>query len=708
MPTLAEVPWPKTYGYSGRINNQLIRLFPTQDTPLNIQNVPVQAQKISTEENPEDFADPTMLTWSRTDFSGGQGLYQAHRRDGGDQDFSRYWSGRNVQPITQFGYPPWVKVTKKPVLLDSNADFTSNRPPVMFNNSLFYVRAASGEAIGRVDNPSSNTPTTGTEDPYTGDAAGGISGLVPMGDYLYVAIATGAGGINRRDTSGTWTDWSALTAIGMWASKSRILAVTNLGAFYDMPTDGSIPATPLITFPTSDSVQDVAEAGSAILVMTRTSIYAFAPDETGALTLLGQTPFPGDETGSAITAFGDIVLYLTSTYDDTDQTGRAWRATLSEGVLVGQEVVYESKPFTGALTTLLSGRDAAWFAHNETHRTTSQQHWSMPTVLRYDFTTGGIVRTHMLHGTATSQLSLPQLALDGNWLYLKVTSSVAEPNDTEIYRIAPHDTTLPIATYSGAYPDDAYLITPLIDFYTTAYKAWESVEIEVSGSGYIEVWYSTNPDALLNPYGPTWTKIGQANAPSTTTIELPIEPSESLTLLLKFHPQDNVSPELRSIAVRAYPTALRAGLGGPQEILSLPVNVSDQVEIPGRSRVRVKGEGDRQLNMLHRFRDEVVEIELFPPWDAPGPRLFTGMIQSISAPMTVMTNRGSQGVVSVIEVLGRAESIAASGADNLWGSRPPWGMSPLWGTGQSEGVVDIPGTGTAMWDYGHWNEEVWA
>ena len=85
VPTSSQVSRPLAWGYEASINDGitdvLLRLATAPGRELSLTTAPVSAQQINTSQIPEEFRAEFGQSYGRSDFSGGQGLDQAHQRD---------------------------------------------------------------------------------------------------------------------------------------------------------------------------------------------------------------------------------------------------------------------------------------------------------------------------------------------------------------------------------------------------------------------------------------------------------------------------------------------------------------------------------------------------------------------------------------------------------------------------------------------------
>ena len=81
VPTTADVSNPQRKGYDFRLDNLLFRTAVSTDRQLVIRSAEFPNQQIDLRQNPEDITTNIGQIFSRNDFSGGQGLDYAHKRN---------------------------------------------------------------------------------------------------------------------------------------------------------------------------------------------------------------------------------------------------------------------------------------------------------------------------------------------------------------------------------------------------------------------------------------------------------------------------------------------------------------------------------------------------------------------------------------------------------------------------------------------------
>ena len=96
IPTIDIVDNPQSHGYDGYIDNVLIRLAVSQQTPYQDLTAEASPPRIDTAESAEDMRDEVGRRYSRSDFSGGAGLDFMHSPTRSQDAAIRFWDSRGV------------------------------------------------------------------------------------------------------------------------------------------------------------------------------------------------------------------------------------------------------------------------------------------------------------------------------------------------------------------------------------------------------------------------------------------------------------------------------------------------------------------------------------------------------------------------------------------------------------------------------------
>lgn len=638
LPTRATVNRPRAQGYDGFIGDYYFRLAISPQTPYNRQTAPPIPEQFQTELNPEDFGEAFGKSYSRMDFTGGEGLDLAHQRDLTQRDLTRYWDSRNVDIRRMPGSVQEVTLLRATEVVD--ADTYAACRLVKVGGTIFY---ASSKDVLNSANPTASVPTINNEDPHAGEGDQDVLDLTSLGDEVYAAITTNK--IHKRTWAGAWSHWSDLAAVRVWGVKGRIIASTGAALYQAAAGAGS---TLLITLPSGQTWTDVIDAGSAILASaTDGYIYAFA-EETGVLVLKAQTQVEGEVPQSLGEGQGFVFYATTQSVAAAGKICRWWRGVLSDSFVVeGGQVIRQWGE--GAETTvhdpsrMFFTRDSAYIGlvedNTETH------------LWRYDFLTQAVSRNLIFTGVGK-----PMGIVEENGRLFVTLSGLG------LYREK--------TTYAAT----GYVITPLADFFTARAKQWVGARMwvkQISGTENAKLYYTLTPEDIESPASTGWVlAITLANGEGGTEQSLPEVEGRWLAGKVELNATTDLTgtPRLRGVAFRAFP-------GFDDVVLTLPIHVGDALERPNRRRVRVRDRGEAWWGVLKGMEGSPVAVETFHPAER-----VRGIVEAVALPISVRSERGSATLVAMVRVRGYKELIAGSttsveaggigslGVENLGGS----------------------------------------
>ncbi|MFQ5524593.1 MAG: hypothetical protein ACE5F5_13645, partial [Acidimicrobiia bacterium] len=507
LPTKANVSRPEAWGYDALIefgptdaDSLYLRVAAGPGRQARFDTVDPQQKGPSTSATPEDMRPESGEIFSRSNFSGGEGLDRAHRRDSTERDWTRFWDSRNID-ITpaRAGQAEEIKLLHSTSLLRAVDVAGIQRSALVRLGGALYGVISDDTQVDRTADPTATTPTWTVEDPHAGQPVEPIRDLASLGDELYAAFDTS--GIHKRDAAGTWTHWSDQDAHRIWGVKGRILSAKGTTLYEAGATTTS---TLLHTLASGETWNDVVDAGGAILAAASDGyIYAFVETD-GVLSLKGQTRTEG-EVPTAL-GYAQGLVFIGTSEDTTagGKIGRLWRALLIGLRLREAQVLRQwgdgTETRDRSPKRIISTREAIWTAliedGTETH------------LWRYHLETGGLVRDLILGASSVAE----GLAVFDDRLFVNLTSS-------GLYR---EDTT---------YASSGYLIGPLADFYNAAPKAWMGARLQtgsVPSGAQVVLAYSTDPAAIEDSTHSSWTNIITAtNASPGDSTETPISDVQS-------------------------------------------------------------------------------------------------------------------------------------------------------------------------------------
>lgn len=628
---------PLALGYGVSLGERLFRLAVSPNRQLRIETAPLEAPRINTTSSPEEAASEFGLVFARSQFDGGSGLFRAHVEGAAP---NRFWdsSGVSIRPAEP-GEFPQISLLHATSQLDANA-VTPLRMTYDATADALYTTAST--TLRRIDDPT-GTPAAVADDPAAAEGAVAVHDVAVLGDEVYVAL--GANGIHRK-SGGVWAHWNDVAATRIWAVKGRIVASDGVN-LYEVTTSGVAP-TATTTLKPGISHTDACDGGSHVLVGADDGyVYAYATD-SGSLVLSAQTLFEGEMVTSVGQSQGVVAVGTRQ-----GNVGRFYVGTLNaDGLIVDLQLV-KTWGVTGTATAQYPHRIVGTRASLVTAITDGTD----TCLWRYDLITGGFARdlcatsvTGAVRGIEVIE-GVKFFGIDGNGTW-------AEDTDT--------------------YVSEGWLIGPLGDFYSASAKSWVGARLETGDmdatGGAVELFYTLDPEDLADRNASSWTRVTRRTTGSGDPGEhvLSNVVGRQLAGMVKLAPPAGsaATPEVRSFSFRAYPSN-----GDEDVIVTLPVNVSDQVERAGRRRVKVPGRGAVEYASLRQLEGRPVMMTLYRP-----DLMVRGLVEKVAAPVPVITRRGSVTWVAEVTVRGReigsagtTSGVGTFGTYHLFGTTPTFG-----------------------------------
>ena len=223
LPSPSNTAQPQAQGFEANLDDLFLRFAVGPGRQMQINTAPLQAQAIQTSETPEDFQQEFGQIYSRTNFSGGEGLDKAHRREGTPNDFSRFWDSKGIDVFhaeqdNSYSVRLLKDVEQKTLTLSSENNYLAQT-----TNGYMYI--TDGTSIYQSTNEGGTwTAMTSTGVSYA------IQGIVAFGNDLF--IVTGDGGTNKQlisyDLSATTFTTENLGSVftgaftGIWFAKGTL------------------------------------------------------------------------------------------------------------------------------------------------------------------------------------------------------------------------------------------------------------------------------------------------------------------------------------------------------------------------------------------------------------------------------------------------------------------------------------------------------
>jgi hypothetical protein len=615
---------------------------------MTIQSSDVNTgQQVNVAQNPEDFTSNLGRIYSRNNFSGGQGLDTAHRRNGTDKDVTRFWDSKGVDVFHADDETSYhlhlLHVTEDAGL---NFSGTNNYITQTTNGNLYVTDETTVyQSTDDGDTWSSMTPNNSVTINHD------ITGIVNVGNKFFLTTANGTtaselieyDGTNWYERSHDQTSNAGLT--GVWFAKGQLFISGDDGTveylwavspFNKTWSNSDLAeADAIVTFEDSHHVSQVVDAGAVVLAAsTNGDIYSIK-DVSGTMTLFGQTNIPFEEV-HCISAAEGLVFFGTKEF--SRNVGRFYRADLVTAdnlyVLANRQLVKEWV-IDGVDTTpkfMFASRDSIYCGIKESA--------SESYLWRYYLPTAGIAR---------------DLELGSGGPVTGITNS----NGMFISVVSGHN----VYVEQNVYISEGYLITAAADFYTAEQKQFVGAEVStftMPSSTEVELFYSTKFEALDNAEDTSFKQaLEQTVGIGETEVQLTEVSRFIIGKIVLKSTTGADTPKVKSLQFRA--------LARPELVVAqIPINISDRTERPGRRPVKVKGLGEAIYSELRNKEGSSVTLELYDPSE-----IIRGVIEQISYPINSNVERGSVTQYAIITVRGtRQPEITELTSENVFGINP--------------------------------------
>ena len=645
LPSPSNTAQPQAQGFEANLDDLFLRFAVGPGRQMQINTAPLQAQAIQTSETPEDFQQEFGQIYSRTNFSGGEGLDKAHRREGTPNDFSRFWDSKGIDVFhaeqdNSYSVRLLKDVEQKTLTLSSENNYLAQT-----TNGYMYI--TDGTSIYQsIDEGVTWTAMTSTQVSYN------IHGIVAFGNDLF--IVTGDGGTNKQLISydlatTTFTDEN-LGAVftghftGIWFAKGALfLSGKSTTAEYLWQSSPFIhnfsgdfeTADALVTTEPTHQFTDVIDAGAVVLAgNTDSNIYSLKIDG-GTWSLKGQTQLAFEEIHSLAATEG-IVYIGTKGYQAN--TGRFYTAELTVAdnlyVLANRQLIKEwDNGVDQSPHSMFVTRDSVYMGIHESATETN--------LWRYYLPTAGIARDLSVTHTSDTNAKVTGITQTGTTggKFIMLISGVGVYKQTDTF----------VST--------GYIISALADFYTSENKQWVGAKLNTNGvsSGTIALATTTIPADINNNVSPTWeNQITVASGSGGDEEVLELVQGRWMSVRLTITTSDtSQSPELLSFAVRGFQLV-------NDLVVDMPINISDQVERPFRKALRVNGQGELIYQALRNKEGQNVQLEIFRP-----DTLLRGIIENVSSPIEEISTRGSVTQYCLVRFRGSKVIATSSSGEGL-------------------------------------------
>lgn len=623
-PTTSNVTEPLAFGYDVSLDDRLFRSAVGPGRTLNIETAPIEAPRVDTASTADEIVDDFGRVFARSRWDGGEGQFRAHEEGAAP---NRFWDSKGVS-VAPAGPGEFHELELLPdtELISATSGGVTPTRQVYDGTDLF---STFGSSVRVVSNLTHASPTVADEDPHDGETSTPVQDLAVLGADVYAAL--GSNGIHRR-VSGTWSHWNDLDCRRVWAVKGRIVAAKDESIF-EVSSSGAAPSA-LKTLEDGTNWTSVTDAGAAVLASADNGyVYAFT-DDSGTLSLAAQSLFEGEDV-IGIGASRGVVLVATQPRSSSERS-RLWAGVLAENnVLADLQLVriwtsstgLADPPFVTASgdSIYVGGIGALW---------------------RYDLSTAGLSRHLVAEGGSVEGIA----AVDDR-LWFSIASE-------GLFR------------ESSSYVSSGYLVGPLGDFFSASDKSWVGAKLDtapMSSGEQVDLYYTTDHEALNDPDSSSWIRaVRHTEDQVADEVALANVTGRSLAGMVKLSGDGSSTPAVRSFSFRAYPSA-----GDGEVIATVPINVSDQIERPGRHRVRARGVGDAAYADLKAKEGRSTILNLY----RVGERV-RGLVEKVGVPIQAVTPRGSVTLYAQVTVRGRrvgsgtTTEVGTFGTSRLFGTQP--------------------------------------
>ena len=643
VPRASEITNPKRQGYNLQLDDMLMRTATGPERVLTVQSAEFPQQSINLAVNPEDITTNVGQIFSRSNFSGGEGLDTAHQRNGEEDDVSKFFDSKGIDVFhgeEEGSYKiHLLKATNEVNVRGSGNDLQgSNNYIAQTTNGYLYLTDNNNIYQSINYGVSWTTVSTGLTINYN------FTGIAPFGNGLFATTANGTSNseLIKFDGTSTWTEESTSMSssgglTGIWFAKGQLFvsgktttaeylwAVSPFGKTWSS-SDLQINDAIIVSENTHD-ITGVVDAGAVVLVSsTDGNIYSIK-DVAGTMTLKGQTNVPFEEVHSISAAEG-IVFF--GTREVSTKTGRLYRSQLTVAddlyVLADRQLIKEwtVSNIDASPKHMFATRDSIYMGIKESS--------SEAYLWRYYLPTAGLARDLEIE---TGSLITGITQSDGKFIIVGAGKDIYKESAT-------------------IFVSEGYLILPNADFFTSESKQWVGIEVEhneLSEGRQVDVYISTTYDTIDNPDSANWELVGQSVA-GTGGVEYELNRTARYVnskIVIKPNTTFTSSPEFRSVAIRALPRPELV-------VVTIPINLSDQIERPNRKRLRVTGLGETIYQTLKNKEGDAITLILYEPSET-----IRGVVESVQYPIIEDGNLGSVTQYCMIRIRGvRAESTTTS------------------------------------------------
>jgi len=668
----ANVKYPRAQGYNIKVGKSWFRTVAGPETQIQLGTRDSLAERMDRAGSIYETVLDIGYAWARTDLSGGEGLDWDPRQLALDQDQAaldqtRYWdsSGVDVRRPDTAGVPYSLRLSRAMAVWKGDPAHPLTNP-IDFGTSETHIYIADGESIYRY-----NGWTDISADVLTPAAGLQIRAIAVAPNDTVLAVVDGGDAYIKTPLTDlfekAYTDNGndKLEAQGCWYVNGRFLLSTfdNIDTAQlfaiewdstDWEPEGAIDTA-------SSPFWSVVESGPAIVAACGDgTVRSYAPAGQGDMSLIpwGRITMPQGETPFLLGSNANALLIMTSSNRpelDKEEL-RVYQAEVLDdryNYTVGllqlrrEWLATEHEPIV--TRNMANSRDEIfWFVKEliKNGYKDSNGDWQpifLESLWRYDVVTNGLSRVYTVD--VIENKTLPsgapvqgeQIDLNAIVVYDDVHAGIDYNNN--VILLADTDT----------FQKTGYMIFPNITFGLNTDITWLETVIEARGLGDlgsgVELWRSEDPAAILDWDHPSWTLVQRlsSDAASSKIYQLTNVKSRTMSLQLRvFATADALeSPHVTRLAIRGIPSHR-------DFIMLVPFNVSDYVSVPNRKPLRYPGLGESLHSQVLSLVGNSVEVTMLRP-----NVLFRGIVNNVSAPVELVSNRGSVTRYAIVEFRGQ-------------------------------------------------------
>jgi hypothetical protein len=623
---------PIAEGYELRVNTKYYRLAASPAHPLTIGSRDSLAERMDDRGSPAENVLDIGYAWARTDFSGGEGFDWDPPEIPttsalASENPRKYWDSENVD-ISRSVAGNKYELKLSPAFEEWNSALT---PMICLTASSLFFYVIDGDTVRWYDT-FDNTVEEGSDTPVISTD---ILKIVATPDDRVVVMLANGDLWGKPAGSGTFALIYNSTTVplhgdvnNLWYAKGRFLAQDEEDLM-EVLFDGSTPISIEIV-PDDLTIRSVVESGPAIVAAySDGTIRTYNTTSDAGVTILepaSRIDMPKGEVPYLLGSNAGRLLILTAAEDGAGtRTIRLYQAEVLDerfDYIVGDIQLrrewFGTTEVNNIASNIFNTRDSMVFPLDEAGGSA---------IWTYDLVTQGLSR---LARPFTSGETHALIEFDGR------IALVSTSTDT-IY-----------AASATKFVPEGWLITPNISFGLNTDIAWIATVLEAANLAFggvkVELYYSTDPEAILDHEHSSWVLHHRLLSQNASGLQVEFTGVKARTLALQLRLFSS-SSNLRSPLVSR--TAVRGIPAHRDRIVIAPINVSDIISAPGRRPVRVPNYGIEIQKELQFLVGENVEFELLRMRSS-----FKGIINNVSEPITLYSDRGSPTTIMNIEFRG--------------------------------------------------------